>query len=45
MDCSIALSALQASFVKVVDDTERIRADARQRHGWIMDTYLLKTEK
>ncbi|WP_109481286.1 precorrin-6A synthase (deacetylating) [Paraburkholderia sp. C35] len=27
---------------EVVDDIERIRADARQRNGWIMDTYLLK---
>jgi precorrin-6A synthase len=27
---------------EVADDIERIRADARQRHGWIMDTYLLK---
>ncbi|EEA04411.1 precorrin-6A synthase (deacetylating) [Burkholderia sp. H160] len=26
----------------VADDIERIRADARRRHGWIMDTYLLK---
>ena len=27
---------------EVVDDIERIRAEARLRHGWIMDTYLLK---
>ncbi len=26
----------------VMDDIERIRAEARRRHGWIMDTYLLK---
>ncbi|MFT4066932.1 precorrin-6A synthase (deacetylating) [Paraburkholderia sp.] len=26
----------------VVDDIERIRAEARRQHGWIMDTYLLK---
>jgi precorrin-6A synthase len=26
----------------VADDIERIRAEARLRHGWIMDTYLLK---
>lgn len=26
----------------VADDIERIRADARARNGWIMDTYLLK---
>ncbi|WP_320534344.1 precorrin-6A synthase (deacetylating) [Robbsia andropogonis] len=27
---------------EVVGDIERIRADARERTGWIMDTYLLK---
>jgi precorrin-6A synthase len=27
---------------KVVDGIECIRADARQRHGCILDTYLLK---
>ncbi|CAB3761843.1 precorrin-6A synthase (deacetylating) [Paraburkholderia solisilvae] len=26
----------------VMDEIERSRAEARQRHGWIMDTYLLK---
>jgi precorrin-6A synthase len=26
----------------VIDEIERTRAEARQRHGWIMDTYLLK---
>jgi precorrin-6A synthase len=26
----------------VMDEIERTRADARQRHGWIMDTYMLK---
>lgn len=26
----------------VMDDIERTRADARRRHGWIMDTYLLR---
>ncbi|CAB3768168.1 precorrin-6A synthase (deacetylating) [Paraburkholderia humisilvae] len=26
----------------VMDDIERVRAQARRRHGWIMDTYLLK---
>jgi precorrin-6A synthase len=24
---------------QVVDDIERVRAEARQAHGWIMDTY------
>lgn len=26
----------------VADEIEQVRAAARQRHGWIMDTYLLK---
>jgi precorrin-6A synthase len=26
----------------VMDEIERVRADARQMHGWIMDTYLLR---
>jgi precorrin-6A synthase len=26
----------------VMDEIERVRAEARQQHGWIMDTYLLK---
>ncbi|MFC0400924.1 precorrin-6A synthase (deacetylating) [Paraburkholderia rhizosphaerae] len=29
----------------VIDEIERVRADARQRHGWIMDTYLLKRRR
>ena len=27
---------------EVADEIERLRAEARERHGWIMDTYLLK---
>ncbi len=27
---------------EVMDEIERVRADARNRHGWIMDTYLLR---
>jgi len=27
---------------EVVDEIERVRAEARARHGWIMDTYLLR---
>ena len=27
---------------EVMDDIERVRAEARERNGWIMDTYLLK---
>jgi precorrin-6A synthase len=27
---------------EVAEDIERIRAQAREEHGWIMDTYLLK---
>jgi precorrin-6A synthase len=26
----------------VMDEIERVRAEARARHGWIMDTYLLR---
>jgi precorrin-6A synthase len=26
----------------VADDIERVRAEARQAHGWIMDTYLMR---
>ncbi|WP_233805206.1 precorrin-6A synthase (deacetylating) [Paraburkholderia sp. HP33-1] len=33
---------LAGKLCDVVDQIERIRADARERHGWIMDTYLLK---
>jgi precorrin-6A synthase len=27
---------------EVMDDIERVRAEARRKHGWIMDTYLLR---
>jgi precorrin-6A synthase len=27
---------------EVVDDIERVRAEARRAHGWIMDTYLMR---
>jgi precorrin-6A synthase len=27
---------------EVVDDIERVRAEARQAHGWIMDIYLMR---
>ena len=26
----------------VADEIERVRAEARERKGWIMDTYLLR---
>ena len=26
----------------VIDEVRRVRAEARERHGWIMDTYLLR---
>jgi precorrin-6A synthase len=29
----------------VVDDIERVRAEARQANGWIMDTYLMRRRK
>jgi precorrin-6A synthase len=28
--------------IDVQDEIERVRAEARRRHGWIMDTYLLR---
>ncbi|HET8987685.1 MAG TPA: precorrin-6A synthase (deacetylating) [Humibacillus sp.] len=27
---------------EVIDEVRRVRADARARHGWILDTYLLR---
>jgi precorrin-6A synthase len=30
---------------EVTDDIQRIRAEARQRKGWVMDTYLLRKRK
>ena len=30
---------------EVVDDIERVRAEARQAHGWIMDTYLMRRKR
>nr|BFE68963.1 hypothetical protein GCM10020092_022640 [Actinoplanes digitatis] len=27
---------------EVADEIRRVRAEARERHGWIMDTYLLR---
>lgn len=29
----------------VVDDIERVRAEARQAHGWVMDTYLMRRNR
>jgi len=26
----------------VIDEVRRVRAEARERHGWVMDTYLLR---
>jgi precorrin-6A synthase len=26
----------------VMDEIQRVRANARDRHGWVMDTYLLR---
>lgn len=28
--------------VDVIDEVQRVRAEARERHGWVMDTYLLR---
>jgi precorrin-6A synthase len=30
---------------EVVDDIERVRSEARQAHGWIMDTYLMRRNR
>jgi len=30
---------------EVVDDIERVRAEARQANGWIMDTYLMRRNR
>ncbi|MFN8636695.1 MAG: precorrin-6A synthase (deacetylating) [Chloroflexota bacterium] len=30
---------------EVADEIERVRAEARARHGWIMDTYLLRRRR
>jgi precorrin-6A synthase len=29
----------------VMDEIQKVRADARDRHGWVMDTYLLRRRK
>ena len=34
---------LSGTVASVGEEIERVRADARERHGWIMDTYLLRT--
>ena len=31
-----------ADLEDVKDELETIRADAREKHGWIMDTYILR---
>ena len=37
---------LSGNLRELMHDIERIRTEARERNGWIMDTYLLrKTEK
>lgn len=33
---------VQGRLADVIDEVHRVRADARERHGWIMDTYLLR---
>ena len=33
---------VQGRLTEVADEIERVRTAARERHGWIMDTYLLK---
>lgn len=33
---------LGGPLAEVVDEVRRVRADARERHGWVMDTYLLR---
>ncbi|WP_330475769.1 precorrin-6A synthase (deacetylating) [Terrabacter sp. C0L_2] len=33
---------VQGRLADVVDEVRRLRAEARERHGWVMDTYLLR---
>ncbi len=33
---------VRGRLVDVIDDVRRLRAEARERHGWVMDTYLLR---
>jgi precorrin-6A synthase len=34
--------ALSGKISEVGDEIERVRTEARARHGWIMDTYLIR---
>ncbi|GAA0805781.1 precorrin-6A synthase (deacetylating) [Spirilliplanes yamanashiensis] len=34
--------AVEGPLAEVADEILRVRAEARERHGWIMDTYLLR---
>ncbi len=33
---------LRGPLAEIADEIARVRAQARERHGWIMDTYLLR---
>ncbi len=33
---------MRGRLADVIDEVRRVRAEARARHGWIMDTYLLR---
>ena len=33
---------IAGAVAEVMDEIERVRAEARERKGWIMDTYLLR---
>lgn len=33
---------VRGRLAEVVDEVRRLRAEARERHGWVMDTYLLR---
>ena len=39
---AVQKSALELERVEISDEIARMRAEARERHGWIMDTYLLR---
>ncbi|GAA2747065.1 hypothetical protein GCM10009868_35000 [Terrabacter aerolatus] len=33
---------VRGPLAQVLDEVRRVRAEARERHGWVMDTYLLR---
>ena len=39
---SMELDVVSGKLSDVMDDIERIRSEAREQKGWIMDTYMLR---